>query len=67
MGDQSTGLRGIAKFVCAILGLVLFRWMPLSGKGLLIYGALLVFVVLLCNFIFSQPDEDETEPGLRFP
>lgn len=67
MADPSTGLTGIAKFVCAILGLVLFRWTPQSGKGFLIYGALIMLFVLLCVFIFSRPREDESETNPRFP
>jgi len=67
MTDPSPGFRGIAKFVCGIVGLVLFRWMPLSGKGLLLYGALLVLLVPLCHFAFSEPQEHEREPGPPFP
>jgi len=60
-------MTGIAKFVCAILGLVLFRWIPQTGKGFLIYGVLVVFFVLLCVFIFSRPQEDVSETRPRFP
>ena len=63
MTDQSTGLAGIAKFVCAILGFVLFRWTPQTGRDFLIYGALFLLFVLLCVFIFSRSHKDVEDTG----
>ena len=67
MADPSTGFRGIAKFVCGILGFVLFVWIPKTGKGFLIYGVLVVLLVLLFVFVFSDRHEDESETGSPFP
>ncbi len=67
MADPSTGFRGIAKFVCGILGLVLFVWIPKTGKGFLIYGVLVVLLVLLFVFVFPDRHEDESETGPPFP
>jgi hypothetical protein len=38
---------------CGILGLVLFRWTPTTGKGILIFAA--VFAVLIAMAIFLSP------------
>lgn len=67
MTGPSTGFTGIAKFVCGILGLVLFTWIPQTNKGFLIYGVLAVLLVLLGVFVFLQPEEDERETGPPFP
>jgi hypothetical protein len=40
---------------CGILGLVLFRWTPTTGKGILIYAAL--FAVLILIVILLSPRE----------
>jgi len=66
MTGPRTGFTGIATFVCGILGVVLFMWIPKTGRGFLIYGVLLVLFVL--GFIFVLPDrhEDEEETGPPF-
>jgi len=46
-------LQGMATVACGILGLVLFRWTPTTGKGILIYVAL--FAVLIVMVIFLSP------------
>ena len=46
-------LLGMTTVACGILGLVLFRWTPTTGKGVLIYVAL--FVVLIVLAIFLSP------------
>jgi hypothetical protein len=35
MAEPSTGILGIIKFACAILGIGLFMWTPRTGKGFL--------------------------------
>ena len=67
MADQSIGMTGAAKFVCGIVGVVLFMWTPQSGKGFLIYGVLIVLLVFLGVFVFSRPREDESKTNPRFP
>ena len=67
MTGPSTGFRGIAKFVCGILGLVLFVWIPKTGKGILIYGVLVVLLILLFVFVFPDRHEDESETRPPFP
>jgi hypothetical protein len=53
MAEPSTGILGIIKFACAILGIGLFMWTPRTGKGFLFYGAGLAVLILLC-FHFTK-------------
>jgi len=46
-------LLGLTTFACGILGLILFRWTPTTGKGILIYAAL--FAVLIVMAIVLSP------------
>jgi hypothetical protein len=38
---------------CGVLGLILFRWTPTTGKGILVYAAL--FAVLIVMAIVLSP------------
>jgi uncharacterized membrane protein YoaK (UPF0700 family) len=46
-------LLGLITFVCGILALVLFRWTPTTGRGILVYAVL--FVVLIVLAIILSP------------
>ena len=46
-------LLGMTTVACGILGLVLFRWTPTTGKGVLIYVTL--FAVLIVIAICLSP------------
>ena len=46
-------LLGLTTFACGILALILFRWTPTTGKGVLIYAAL--FAVLIVMAIVLSP------------
>lgn len=72
MTGPSTGFTGIAKFVCGILGLVLFVWIPKTGKGFLIYGVLVVLLVLLgvsffCNLKRMKGNQALLSPDFYGP
>jgi hypothetical protein len=43
----------LTTFACGILGLVLFKWTPTTGRGILVYAAL--FVVLIVMAIALSP------------
>jgi hypothetical protein len=43
----------VTTLACGILGLVLFRWTPTTGKGILVYVAL--FAVLIVVAIALSP------------
>jgi cell division protein FtsW (lipid II flippase) len=43
----------VITFVCGVLGLILFRWTPTTGRGILVYVAL--FVVLIVLAVFLSP------------
>jgi len=38
---------GITTLACGILGLVVFRWTPITGKGILVYVALFAVLIVL--------------------
>ncbi len=40
-------LLGVTTFACGILALVLFRWTPTTAKGILVYMALLVVLIVM--------------------
>jgi hypothetical protein len=46
-------LLGLTTFICGILGLVLFRWTPATGRGILVYAVL--FAVLIVLAIVLSP------------
>jgi hypothetical protein len=46
----------LTTFACGILGLVLFRWTPTTGRGILVYAVL--FVVLIVLAIALSPRKD---------
>jgi hypothetical protein len=46
-------LLALTTFVCGILGLVLFRWTPTTGRGILVYAVL--FAVLIVLAIVLSP------------
>jgi hypothetical protein len=46
-------LLGLTTFACGILGLILLRWTPTTGRGILIYAAL--FAVLIVMAIVLSP------------
>lgn len=46
-------LLGLTTFACGILGLVLFRWTPTTGRGILVYAVL--FAVLIVLAIVLSP------------
>ena len=50
-------LLGLTTFACGILGLILLRWTPTTGKGILIYAA--IFAVLIALAIVSSPRKRE--------
>jgi TctA family transporter len=54
-----TGLPGIIAFAAGILGFVLFRWTPRSGKGILWFAGLFVLLVALIAFLNASGKEDE--------
>ena len=43
----------LTTFACGVLGLILFRWTPTSGKGIVVYAGL--FVVLIIMVIVFLP------------
>jgi hypothetical protein len=46
MSDQAqTGLAGIAKFALGIAVVVFVMWTPKTGRGILIYAALVVLLI----------------------
>lgn len=46
-----TILLRILQFVCGAIALVLFRWTPATGHGLVIFGILVVVLVALAIMI----------------
>lgn len=46
-------LLGLITFACGVVALILFRWTPTTGKGILIYAAL--FAVLIVMAIALSP------------
>jgi hypothetical protein len=42
----------VATLACGILGLVLFRWTPTTGRGILVYATLFVALVIMA-IVFS--------------
>jgi uncharacterized membrane protein YedE/YeeE len=46
-------LLGAITFACGILGLVLFRWTPTTGEGILIYVALFALLVVMAIALSS--------------
>jgi hypothetical protein len=53
-GEKSRkALLGVITFACGILGLILFRWTPTTGRGIFIYAAL--FAVLIVVAIVLSP------------
>ena len=53
MAEVRTILSSAAKAGCGILALVLFRWTPKTGIGILVYAAL--FAVLIALAIVLSP------------
>lgn len=46
MSDKArTALAGIAKFALAIVILVVFVWTPKTGRGILVYAALIILLI----------------------
>jgi hypothetical protein len=51
----------MTKFSLGILGFVLFRWTPTTGKGILVYGSLLVILIALAIVLAKhKKKEDES-------
>jgi xanthine/uracil permease len=46
----------LAKIACGIGGFVLFRWTPQTGRGMLIYWASLVLLVIVMVVLFRGED-----------
>ena len=46
-------LSRLAAFACGILGLLLFRWTPTTGRGIFIYASL--FALLIALAIILSP------------
>jgi len=42
------------RFACGILALVLFRWTPTTGRGILVYVALFAVLIVLAIFLAPQ-------------
>jgi uncharacterized membrane protein len=61
MSTAKTGVAGIASFFLAIVVLVLFRWTPMTGRGFLLYAALLLAAILLAVGLAHNTEEDETQ------
>jgi hypothetical protein len=54
IGEKSRkALLGVTTFACGILGLILFRWTPTTGRGILVYAIL--FAVLIVMAIVLSP------------
>ena len=54
VSDKSRkALLGLTTFVCGILGMVLVRWTPTTGRGILLYAVL--FAVLIVLAIVLSP------------
>ena len=41
-------------FACGVLGLILFRWTPTTGTGILVYVALFAALIVLAIFLSPQ-------------
>jgi hypothetical protein len=41
-------------FACGVLGLILFRWTPTTGTGILVYVALFAVLIVLAIFLSPQ-------------
>lgn len=50
-------LLSLTTFACGILALILLRWTPTSGEGILIYAAL--FAILIALAIVLSPRKGE--------
>lgn len=46
-------LRSIA-IACGVLGLVLFRWTPTTGMGILVYAALFAVLIVMAIVLSSR-------------
>jgi len=66
-----TVLLRLIELVCGIIGLVLFWWVPATGRGLAMYGVLLVVLVLVIIAISPKhegywpdpPEKGNEKPG----
>ena len=47
-------LLGLTTFACGILGLVLFRWTPTTGRGILVYAVLFAVLIALAVVLFPR-------------
>ena len=48
MSEKSRrALARLATLACGILGLALFMWTPTTGRGILVYAALFVVLILI--------------------
>jgi hypothetical protein len=52
--EESKGASGAITLACGILGLVLFRWTPTTGEGILIYVALFAVLVVMAIALSSR-------------
>jgi hypothetical protein len=41
-------------FACGVLALILFRWTPTTGRGILVYVVLFVVLIVLAIFLSPQ-------------
>jgi len=48
----------VTKFGLGVLALALFRWTPITGKGILVYVSLLAVLIALA-IVLSKHREDE--------
>ena len=56
----------LVQVACGVIGLILFRWTPATGRGLTLYGALVV--VLVAVIIVISPKHEgywPDPPGKR--
>jgi len=44
----------LTTFVCGILGLVLFRWTPTTGRGILVYGILFGLLIVMAIVLLPR-------------
>ena len=47
-------LLGVITFACGILGLILFRWMPTTGRSILLYVALFAVLIVMAIVLSAR-------------
>jgi hypothetical protein len=59
-GMFKAGLQAATKIACALLALILFRWTPTTGKGILLYAGLFAGLIVLAIVLSAGNSEQRS-------